>query len=274
MLYAISDIHGCYRELYSKADQMGNLAPFENGDNKLVLLGDYIDRGAESRKVLEMVFSWQETLGTDTVIVLRGNHEDWFLDFLDGIADEWLTEDEGLNTSKTFLHKGQLDAIKKDIAVNGNRNIRKIYSYIRTCIKNNYPELITWLRNLPYYYETENQIFVHAGVDEEAEDLWKLGTPEYVFTGKFPATLGSFYKDVIAGHISTATIAGNEDFNGIYYDGKSHFYIDGSVETTGNLLVLAYDEQSKTYYSLEPEDKHLVTRATRLKVRGELIPIK
>ena len=39
MIYAISDIHGYYREIYRWFDQMGNLAPFENGENKFVLLG-------------------------------------------------------------------------------------------------------------------------------------------------------------------------------------------------------------------------------------------
>ena len=52
MIYAISDIHGYYREIYRWFDQMGNLAPFENGANKLVLLGDYVDYGADSFKVL------------------------------------------------------------------------------------------------------------------------------------------------------------------------------------------------------------------------------
>lgn len=76
MIYAISDIHGFYRELYSRIDQMGNLTPFENGENKLVLLGDYIDRGSESKKILEMIFNWQQFLGDENLVVLRGNHED------------------------------------------------------------------------------------------------------------------------------------------------------------------------------------------------------
>ena len=55
-----------------------------------------------------------------------------------------------------------------------------------------YTELIKWIRNLPFYYETEKQIFVHAGIDEDAGDWWKVGTSEEVFVGKYPATFGHF----------------------------------------------------------------------------------
>ena len=247
MIYAISDIHGCYREFCSMIDKMENLISFANGENKLILLGDYIDRGPESRKVLETIFNLQMKLGAENMIVLRGNHEEWFLDFLDDNGDEWLVEDEHLITSKTFLSTEQLDIIK-EIATSGNVN--EVYLYIKTCIKNNYKELIDWLRKLPYYYETQNQIFVHAGVDEEAGDLWSSVTPEYVFTGKFPATIGGFYKDVIAGHIPAMMVAGDLNFKGIYHDGQSHYYIDGAVENTGNLLALAYDEITAKYYLL------------------------
>lgn len=268
MIYAISDIHGFYRELYSRIDQMGNLKPFENGKNKLVLLGDYIDRGSESKKVFEMIFNWQQLLGDENMVVLRGNHEDWFLDFLDGNGNEWLREDKNLMTSKTFLTGEQLEKAKAMVI---GEKIKSTYYYIRTCISENHKELIAWLRKLPYYYETENQLFVHAGIDEDAGDRWKHKTPTYEFTGKYPATAGSFYKDIIAGHISAAFLAGDKDFKGVYYDGESHFYIDGSVERTGNLLVLAYDEKTGKYYSLERENKRLVTISMRHIVRGYLV---
>lgn len=255
MIYAISDIHGCYNELCSRMEQLGGLATFENGKNKLIFLGDYIDRGPESKKVLETIYNWQQSVGTANLVVLRGNHEDWFLDFLDGKGDEWLVEDTNLNTSKTFLTHEQLEKVK-EMAIGGKTN--SIYSYMRTCMRENDKKLIAWLRKLPYFYETENQIFVHAGIDEEAGDWWNCGTPEYVFTGKFPATTGSFYKDIIAGHISAASVAGSRDFKGAYYDGESHYYIDGSVENTGTLIVFAYDEKARKYYSLEQKGNKLI----------------
>lgn len=190
------------------------------------------------------------------------------MDFLDGNGNEWLREDENLRTSKTFLTAEQLEKAKAMVI---GEKTKSSYSYIRTCISENHKELITWLRKLPYYYETENQIFVHAGIDEDAGDKWKHKTQVCEFTGKYPATTGSFYKDIIAGHISATLLGGNKDFKGIYYDGESHFYIDGSVEHTGNLLVLTYDEKTGKYYSLEQENKRLVTRTMRHIVRGDLV---
>ncbi len=50
MIYAMSDIHGCINEL-KKNMQFVDLS----GDNKLIFLGDYIDYGRESYKVLEYI---------------------------------------------------------------------------------------------------------------------------------------------------------------------------------------------------------------------------
>ena len=37
----------------------------------------------------------------------------------------------------------------------------------------------------------------------------------------------------------------------VYYDGESHYYIDGSVYKGGKLLLLAYDEENEKYYQVE-----------------------
>ena len=273
MIYSISDIHAHYRELYRRIDQLGNLEPFISGDNQLILLGDYLDRGPNSKKVLELIFSLQQLIGSENIIVLKGNHESWFLQFLDGESNEWLPEDTNLLTSRTFLDSEQMAKIQ-EMASNGRLNA--IYDFIRESIKSNDPELIAWLRKLPNYWESPETgtIFTHAGIDEESGELWKSTTPDDMFTGKYPLTTGKFYKDIVSGHVAASSIAENQNFKGIYYDGESHYFIDGAVEHTGNLLVLAYDEKNRNYYELEEEtteDKHLnYTRETRLQIRGNL----
>ena len=80
-------------------------------------------------------------------------------------------------------------------------------------------------------------------------------------TGKFPPTIGKFYKDIIAGHVAARTAASYADhiegrgIQGIFYDGYSHYYIDGSVLSTGNLLCLAYDEEQGKYYELKSDGR-------------------
>lgn len=268
-IYAMSDIHGFYREIYKRLDQLGNLQPMMDGKDKLILLGDYIDGGVDSLKTIEMIFIWQESY-PENIIALRGNHEDMFIDFLDGKDNAWLGVDVDFKTSKTFLNEEQFEKVK-ELAIEGN--LREVYSYVRECIKKNHKDLINWMRKLPYFYETDNQIFVHAGVDEEAEDCWKVGTQNYYFVSKYPATTGEFYKDIIAGHIGTASISGDSEFHDIYFDGQSHYYIDGTVEISGRIPVLVYDEKKKKYYSLEELEKNIRRRKDRLKVCGKLFPI-
>ena len=83
--YAIGDVHGCNRSLNALLQRLA-LRP---GDT-VVFLGDYIDRGPDSKGVIDTVFNLQET--RIQTICLRGNHEQMLLDSLDNPADlySWL----------------------------------------------------------------------------------------------------------------------------------------------------------------------------------------
>lgn len=120
-------------------------------------------------------------------------------------------------------------------------------------ILSNHEKLIWWIQQMPLYFETKSQIFVHAGVDEEAGEYWMWGASDNTLLGKFPATKGKFYKTIIAGHVGTCSrdLAANRSYHDVYYDGESHYYIDGSVYKGGKLLLLAYDEEKEKYYQVE-----------------------
>ena len=251
MIYAMSDIHG-YLDIFKE-----NLEKLDlSGDNRLILLGDYIDRGSQSGQTLRYIYDLQQKYGAEKIIVLRGNHEEDFLDWIDTIShpdgvsfNNWLTYDKGLTTFRTLVTAEQLEEYMRfaAAAAKGNDLITKLNEKAVQMILETSGELIKWLRKLPYYYKTETQIFVHAGVDEEAEDLWEIGTPSHTFVGKFPEMIGEFYMDIIAGHIGTSRIVGDKDFCGVYYDGMSHYYIDGTVTVSGKIPVLAYDEKIGKY---------------------------
>ena len=60
MIYAMSDIHGQY-DLFSK--RIEQLRPLlQNNDNKLILLGDYIDRGNQSFECIKLAFDLEREL--------------------------------------------------------------------------------------------------------------------------------------------------------------------------------------------------------------------
>lgn len=108
-------------------------------------------------------------------------------------------------------------------------------------------DLLRWLGKLPYFAETERQIFVHAGIDEDACEEWRWGTSDYVFSHKHPPTFGSFYKDVVAGHVSAQGIAEDPLFEGVFWDGESHYYIDADTEHSGRMNLVRYNVERGLY---------------------------
>ena len=260
MIYAMSDIHGCIEDLRMQMEQV-NL----EGDNSIVFLGDYIDYGDGSYQVLQYIWDLQKQYGDGKVVVLKGNHEQMFLEWIDDYRNpyfdgtenyltfnDWLRTDfeHGANTISTFISSQQMDFLNQ---ISRTCSLETISREAVQMILSGHENLIRWIRKMPSYYEAENQIFVHAGVDEEAGDYWMWGTSDDILLGKSPATKGKFYKTIIAGHVGTGSrdLVDDRNYHDVYYDGESHYYIDGSVYKGGKLLLLAYDEGKDKYYQIE-----------------------
>ena len=219
-IYAMSDIHGhldAFWEALSKVDLSGN--------NKLVLLGDYI-HGPDDYGVINTIISLQEKHGQDKVIALCGNHE--------------------------------------EMAMEGTWNINED-RYGAPIVPGNYDDAkyLAWMSELPLYHVESNAIFVHAGIDEEAAaaGYWELGTDEHIFVEKFPAQTGiipDFDMKIVASHVGTNNIARNSYFNDIYYDGGSHYYIDGTVRKSGVIPVLMYDTDKNAFYRVTASGPWLI----------------
>lgn len=252
-IFAISDIHG-FSEPLNEGLSLIDLS--SNEDNKLIFCGDYIDYGTDSCNVLYKIKELTETY-PEQVIAIMGNHEYMFLEFLN--ADdrdiwniEWLGADREFSTSNTFISSFTKEKISNLKAKLGYHNfLFDAAKLIKKDILNNHVQLFKWLKNLPFFYETDKQILVHAGIDEEAEEYWMYGTSEDYFVSKYPATFGEFYKDIIAGHISTSSLAKDKDFHSVYCDGKNHYYIDGEVNKSKNIPVLKYDSDTGKYSSFK-----------------------
>ncbi|MCJ7449307.1 MAG: metallophosphoesterase [Bacteroidales bacterium] len=137
-LFAISDIHGCFRPFYELVTRIIKL---ERSD-KLILLGDYIDRGEQSREVIDFIIDL-ERKGFD-IIPLAGNHE---LMLIEAYRDQGMLPLWFLNSGMTTLLSF------------GIRDIRDI------------PEqYIEFFTRLEYFKTVGDFLFVHAGFDDDAED--------------------------------------------------------------------------------------------------------
>jgi serine/threonine protein phosphatase 1 len=80
--YVIGDIHGCVAELSRLVEAL----PLAQGD-RIVFLGDYIDRGPDSRAVVSYLLSLPRDYRGIEFVFLKGNHEDMLLSYL-GLGGE------------------------------------------------------------------------------------------------------------------------------------------------------------------------------------------
>lgn len=223
-IYCMSDIHGCLAEFEQALSLVSE--HMEEEGVMLLLLGDYIHGGQDNIGVLDKIISLQNRYGSDKVVALMGNHEEFVL-----------LGDSTINHMIKILDENLLAEDEEE------------EQYVR------------WMENLPRYYVEGNTIFVHAGIDEEAGDLWEWGTGEDMFVGKYPAETGKIQgldMKVVAGHVGTAEISGDPRFHDIYYDGESHYYIDGTVLNSGMIPVLMVDTDTDTYYRVTETGNWLI----------------
>ncbi len=104
---AIGDIHGCAEALDAL---LAAVAP--TGDDLVVTLGDYVDRGPRSREVIERLIALH---ATGRLVALRGNHDQMMLDARTGDpAKLWWLDDYGADTLASYARggaKGSLDDV-------------------------------------------------------------------------------------------------------------------------------------------------------------------
>ena len=232
-IYAISDIHGYLDEFIDALNKID----LSDKQSRLILLGDYMDNGSQSFQVISKIIEL-EKIYPKQIITLFGNHEEWFYDWL--ILEE-PTASAFPETIKSFFSTEELNYILKSNFETSVRN------EIKT--NNKFSPFMKWFQTHykdKRYYETDSQIFVHAGIDEEAGKLWKELTSSEMFTNKFPLTTGGFFKDIVSGHVASWEVAKDKT----YHDSKSHYFIDGDVNNSKTIPVLCYDTITKKYYFL------------------------
>lgn len=145
-LLAVGDIHGCLALLDQLMEQV---APTEQ--DQVVFLGDYGDRGPDSKGVYEFLLDFGGRF--PQTIFLKGNHEQMLLDFFE--------ERDQL----TFLLNG------------GTATLESYREGDRYRFPANH---LDFIRDLRLYYETDEFIFVHAGLrpglppakQRESDLLW------------------------------------------------------------------------------------------------------
>ncbi|MFB5758898.1 metallophosphoesterase family protein [Paenibacillus medicaginis] len=192
---AISDIHGCFDEFNALLKHV----KYNPAEDKLIILGDLVDRGQRSKQVVEqlmnMVSEWN-------VVVLRGNHDQMMIDALNA--------DEDVN----WLNNGGYQTVESYVGLDFFEEIFEwdLYEQAKNFIRRHFKHHIDFLSSLPYYYETDTHIFVHAGINPYKEHWKQTSDEDFVWIReRFYNVATGLNKIVVFGHTPTVHLHETED---------------------------------------------------------------
>ena len=154
-IYAIGDIHGradLLCELHTKIATDLTERPVARG--LLIHLGDYIDRGPSSKKVIDHLIEKRLT-GLET-INLKGNHEEFLLSFYKNSEEggNWLLNGGG-NTLRSYGIEVLDDPFQKSLYLD------KIHANFLDRLPETH---LVFLSNLVLHHREGDYLFVHAGL--------------------------------------------------------------------------------------------------------------
>ncbi|MES0826886.1 metallophosphoesterase family protein [Ruegeria sp. SCP11] len=170
-IYAIGDIHG---QLGMLEDAIARIEQDGGPDAKVVFIGDYTDRGAHSREVLDLLVKGQAE--GKNWIFLRGNHDQMCAMFL----EDYPRNDARLLVGYHWLHPriGGTETLKSyGVEVTDKDRIYQVHAQAKQVV----PQVhIDFLNGLSLFHRTEDILFVHAGIrpgvslDEQDHDdlIW------------------------------------------------------------------------------------------------------
>jgi serine/threonine protein phosphatase 1 len=154
--FVIGDIHGELSALETLLDRLP-VAP----DDTMVFLGDYVDRGPDSRGVIERVRA-VAAAGAARVVTLRGNHEDMWLESWDAPNLGFLLPRSNgtVNTYRSFTGRAPLPP-DEDVALDELARVVAVRDWLPGAVRD-------WMATLDLWFEDDHAIYVHAGVGRAA----------------------------------------------------------------------------------------------------------
>lgn len=150
--FAIGDVHGEFEQL---TRLLQGLPPL-GAEDTLIFLGDYLDRGPRSKEVVETMMR----LPAETpakVVCLRGNHEDAWLRVRRRGWDEFLLPPGNGCLAALRSYTGGTIPVPGETPLADEMELFTTGSFLPD-------DVVQWIDELPYWYEDEHAIYVHAGV--------------------------------------------------------------------------------------------------------------
>jgi len=231
--WVIPDVHGYVNTLKSLVGEI--IRPLRS--DALYFLGDYVDRGPDSKGVIDFIRSLEKD--KYNVTALKGNHEDFMVDLYEA---EIKSRNAWWHNFANRKHKSWLEVGgKPTLASFGVSHVKQVpYEYIE------------WMKNLSYYVELDEFVLVHAGLNFKNEDpfedkrsmLWLRDYPI------IPEKIGG--RRIIHGHVPVnmelITLAVKNRFykfidldNGPYITGREGFGNMVALELNSMEMVIQYN---------------------------------
>lgn len=201
--YAIGDIHGHLDLLLAMLELIASdLDQHPSADVLLVFLGDYIDRGPNSRAVISLLsgHTRNELLDRVSKVFLRGNHEQFLIDFLQGepVLARWAPKG-GFETLLSYGISPALVARAVSEALAADMLRLQLYA----TMGEGHQRFVT---TLPTFHAEGGYFFAHAGVDPDS-DLENQKDEDLIWIRqKFLKSTVGFGKVVVHGHTPSKSI--------------------------------------------------------------------
>ena len=215
--FVIGDIHSCADEVRYLVDRL----PLARGD-RVVFLGDYIDRGPDSRGVVSFLLDLQKQLSAVELIFLKGNHEDMLLSFL---------EIGGAHGDMFLINGGKATMASYGLNPNSPSPLDA-----RRLIPDDHLEFYRQLQN---YFLMEPYLCVHAGIDPAKAFAQQTEEELFWIRNKFIFASHSLPYTVLFGHTPQHTV---------YFDLPYKVGLDTGL-VYGNMLT-CLDVDEKVLYQI------------------------
>ena len=209
LTYAIPDLHGRYDLIEEALDRIHDYDDYQFRPHKVVFLGDYIDRGPDSAKIIERLrqgpqkgWSW---------VTLKGNHEDMMYETLTvPLNRNWWIGNGGDATLDSFGGE-----VPRDV--------------------------VDWVAQLPLYHMDKHRVFVHAGVHPDIDIDKQI--PEELLWMRLPYEKEGFYTFVDGEYKETHHVVhGHTPHKNGPIVSKGRTNLDTLAWATGRLVVGVFDD--------------------------------
>lgn len=158
-VYAIGDIHGHLEKLCHAHDLIArDKAANGLASASVIHIGDLVDRGPDSRGVIEYLIAKLDS--QRNWVVLRGNHDQLFRLFL----SEGVLRDDRLKPQFTWLHPrlGGLDTLASyGVEIDQDDGTLALAMKTRNAVPDHH---VRFLESLPYFWTAPGLFFAHAGI--------------------------------------------------------------------------------------------------------------